>query len=107
MTRREGTEARRHEVESGQKIRYDVRFKGTVQGVNFRWTTCRVAERFEVAGWVRNEPDGSVRLVAEGGQEELERFVAAVQEAMAGYVRETSIGRGAAAGDLEGFSIRR
>jgi acylphosphatase len=88
-------------------VRFEVVFKGAVQGVNFRWTTCRVAERFDVAGWVRNERDGSVRLVAEGEQEELERFVEAVQEAMAGYVRETSIDQGAATGDLEGFSITR
>ncbi len=90
-----------------EKIRFQVVFTGTVQGVNFRWTTCRTAERFDVSGWVRNERDGSVRMVAEGDAEELERFVAAVQEAMAGYIRETSIERGAATGDLEGFTITR
>lgn len=51
---------------------------GRVQGVFFRDTTRREAQRREISGWVRNEPDGSVRLVAEGPQEaltELERFL--------------------------------
>ena len=87
--------------------RFEVVFRGNVQGVNFRWMTCRVAERFEVVGRVRNDADGSVRLVAEGNQEELEQFVEAVQEAMAGYIRETSIDHGAAINDLDGFSITR
>ena len=46
--------------------RYDVTFTGHVQGVGFRWTTCRVAKRYDVNGWVRNESDGTVRCVAEG-----------------------------------------
>ncbi len=86
--------------------RYEIVFSGRVQGVNFRWTTCRVAERFDVAGWVRNESDGTVRCVAEGDPAELDRFVRAVEEAMAGFVRETTVAQAAASGDLEGFRIR-
>ena len=86
--------------------RYDITFTGRVQGVNFRWTACRVAERFDVAGWVRNEPAGSVRCVVEGDESELEAFVEAVREAMAGYIKDTRITREKAVGDLEGFGIR-
>ncbi len=86
--------------------RYDVTFTGRVQGVNFRWTACRVAERFAVAGWVRNELDGSVRCVAEGEAAELDRFIQSVKEAMAGNIRDTRISRAPAQGDLEGFRVR-
>ncbi|MHC4785703.1 MAG: acylphosphatase [Planctomycetota bacterium] len=86
--------------------RYDITFTGRVQGVNFRWTTCQVAGRFAVAGWVRNERDGSVRCVVEGTPGELEAFVAAVEEAMSGYVKDTRVAREQAVGDLEGFDIR-
>ncbi len=86
-------------------LRYDVTFTGRVQGVNFRWTTCRVARRFDVAGWVRNERDGSVRCVAEGEPAELDAFVKAVQQAMAGYIEETRVSQAPARGDLEGFGI--
>ncbi len=87
------------------KTRYDISFIGRVQGVGFRWTACNVANRFDVAGWVRNEPDGSVRCVAEGEPGELDAFVAAVQEAMSGYVKETRVGQGQPADDLEGFKV--
>ena len=90
----------------GVLARYDVTFTGRVQGVNFRWTTCRVAGQYSVAGWVRNQPGGSVRMVAEGEPQELDRFVGAVQEAMAGFIEATSIESAAAQGGLEGFSVR-
>ena len=86
--------------------RYDVTFTGHVQGVGFRWTTCRVAERYDLNGWVRNEPDGTVRCVAEGGRHQLDKFVAEVQAAMAGNINETRITPGTPRGDLNNFGIR-
>ena len=67
-------------------IRYTVHFSGQVQGVGFRYTTERVAKGFRVAGFVQNLHDGRVRAVAEGDREELDRFVRAVCDRMAGYV---------------------
>lgn len=52
--------------------------RGRVQGVFFRDTTRRVATSLGVAGWARNEPDGSVRVHAEGepaAVEQLLRFL--------------------------------
>ena len=57
-----------------------VYYSGRVQGVGFR-ATCRwLAGGFEVAGYVRNLPDGRVEVVAEGESAELDRFLAAIQE---------------------------
>ena len=39
---------------------------GEVQGVFFRDSTRQEADRQGVAGWVRNRPDGTVELHAEG-----------------------------------------
>lgn len=86
--------------------RYDIRFTGRVQGVGFRMTAQRVARDYAVAGWVRNEPDGSVRCAAEGETSELDRFVEAVQRAMAGNIQDTQIQRGTATGEFSEFSIR-
>ena len=47
---------------------------GRVQGVGFRRYVARWARRLALAGWVRNEPDGSVRLVAEGDRAALDRL---------------------------------
>jgi len=39
---------------------------GAVQGVGFRYFTQREADRLGLSGWVRNLPDGSVEVYAEG-----------------------------------------
>jgi acylphosphatase len=49
---------------------------GRVQGVNFRYYTEREAGRLGVAGWVRNEPDGSVACHVEGDPDAVDALVA-------------------------------
>jgi acylphosphatase len=56
-------------------VRYRVLISGRVQGVFFRDTCRRMAERHGVSGWVRNLPDGSVEAVFEGSAEEVCRLV--------------------------------
>lgn len=48
---------------------------GRVQGVSFRWYTEERARELGVTGWVRNEPDGSVMLHAEGADEAVDALV--------------------------------
>jgi acylphosphatase len=43
-----------------------VKVTGRVQGVSFRWYAVQEGQRLGVAGWVRNEPDGSVAAYVEG-----------------------------------------
>ncbi|MDH3680030.1 MAG: acylphosphatase [Acidimicrobiia bacterium] len=45
--------------------------KGRVQGVGFRFTTWRLAAELGVLGWVRNRPDGSVEVWAQGTEDSL------------------------------------
>lgn len=57
-------------------IAVDVRVTGRVQGVFFRARTREEAQRLGVTGWVRNEPDGSVRVHVEGEPQAVEALVA-------------------------------
>ena len=50
------------------------RVDGRVQGVGFRWYVREQARALALAGWVRNEPDGTVVLVAAGEAAMLETF---------------------------------
>jgi acylphosphatase len=45
--------------------------RGRVQGVGFRWFVEREAVMLQIAGWVRNNPDGSVEVLAQGTREQL------------------------------------
>lgn len=81
-------------------------FTGRVQGVGFRYAALQVAREFEVSGFVSNLPDGRVVLEAEGSPEELEAFIAAVQERMDGYVRKVDRHTSVRAPQFSGFTIK-
>jgi acylphosphatase len=53
---------------------------GRVQGVGFRYYTQKKAEEFDIKGFVRNRPDGSVYIEAEGTPEALEAFAGWCEE---------------------------
>ena len=48
---------------------------GRVQGVFFRDSTRRKARKLGLTGWVSNESDGIVKVVAEGEEKKLEEFI--------------------------------
>ena len=67
-------------------------FSGTVQGVGFRFTTANTARRFPgVFGRVRNLPDGTVELLAEGIKTEVEALIGELSDRMSGYIVRTDI----------------
>ena len=51
---------------------------GLVQGVGFRWFVRETARRLDLAGWVKNRPDGSVEVAAEGSADAIEALRVAV-----------------------------
>ena len=48
--------------------------KGNVQGVFYRATAKKVADKLNLTGWIKNTKDGSVEAAVTGEKEMLEQF---------------------------------
>jgi len=81
-------------------------FSGHVQGVGFRFTTERLAEKFGLAGFVRNLSDGRVELVCEGEKTVLNNFLAELEGTMREYITDYSTKWGKANNLFSSFHIR-
>ncbi len=57
-------------------IAYSIKVEGTVQGVFFRKSAQEKAMQLGLAGWVKNEVDGSVKIFVQGYQHGLSDFIA-------------------------------
>ena len=57
------------------KLLYKIRITGHVQGVGFRYSTAGEARYRGIKGIVKNMPDGSVYIEAEGTLDQLTSFV--------------------------------
>jgi acylphosphatase len=66
-------------------------FVGHVQGVGFRFTAYRVASRHRLTGFVRNLPDGTVEMLAQGSADDIEECIQDIQDSFGGYIRDTKI----------------
>jgi acylphosphatase len=68
--------AARFRAVTDQTLALQLTVRGRVQGVFFRDSTRREAERRELAGWAANRPDGSVEVVLEGRAEDVRELAA-------------------------------
>lgn len=64
-------------------------FIGRVQGVGFRFTAYNIAKRSLLTGYVRNLPDGSVEMLAQGNEKDIEDCLRDIKETLPNHVRET------------------
>ncbi len=56
-------------------VRAHLYISGRVQGVFFRYETCRLAKKLGVTGWVKNLSDDRVEAVFEGENETVQRLI--------------------------------
>ena len=81
--------------------------RGRVQGVGFRWFVEREAHILKIAGWVRNNPDGSVEVLAMGTRDQLAGLRSRLQEGpRAARVDDVEESEAEAVAGLSSFQVR-
>ena len=88
-----------------EAMRRHIYYSGRVQGVGFRYTAHRIAQRFAVTGWVRNLPDGRVEMLVEGSADEAQAFLNRLAESMADNIQSVQQHDEAETGEFSSFEI--
>jgi len=68
-----------------------VLFRGHVQGVGFRYMARQIAQQYNVAGFVRNLPDGTVEMFLQGPDQDIDNCLREIQDSFTGYLRATQV----------------
>ena len=89
-------------------IRITAVARGEVQGVGYRYFVTGCARAAGVIGFVKNLPDGSVQMVAEGERTALDTFVRMVKAEGDAVIRVDllTVTEGEASGEFAGFTVR-
>jgi acylphosphatase len=66
-------------------------FTGHVQGVGFRFTAHHIASGYRLTGFVRNLPDATVEMLAQGTPDDIDSCISQIQNSFAGYMRDSII----------------
>jgi len=84
-------------------------FEGRVQGVGFRYATRQITLGFDVIGWVKNLPDGSVELVLEGDEDEVIEFISELtdESPLSHHIKSMRDETIPQLEDVKGFTITR
>ncbi len=90
-----------------EQVRAHIKIRGRVQGVWFRALAQERARELGVRGWVRNCPDGSVEVVAEGEKNALQRLITWCHKGPEGaLVTDVEVKWEPHRGEFQDFSIR-
>jgi acylphosphatase len=83
--------------------------RGRVQGVGYRYYVTGCARKAGISGFVKNLPDGSVLIVAEGSDGAIDTFVRMVQADGDTLIRvdELEVAKSRPTGEFSGFWIRK
>ncbi|RMH13354.1 MAG: acylphosphatase [Planctomycetota bacterium] len=86
--------------------RRSVVYEGRVQGVGFRAMVSKLARPMPLTGWVRNEPDGSVRLEVQGDEIDIARLLASIRQQRGETITAEHTREMECVPDEQGFEIR-
>ena len=81
--------------------------RGRVQGVGFRWFVEWEAHMLGIAGWVRNNPDGTVEVLAQGTRDQLVGLHSRLREGpRAARIDDVEVSNAEPVSGLTSFQIR-
>ena len=84
---------------------YQLTYSGKVQGVGFRYTVKRIADKYLIVGWARNLPNGSVDVFVQGEQLALDSFLKGVDHYFQDNIKDKKMTEENPL-QLNGFEIR-
>ena len=92
---------------NNEYIRLNAVVSGRVQGVGFRESVRYQAQKMALKGWVRNNFNGSVQVLAEGPRADLEDFLMYLwQGPIVARVSDVQADWQPASGEFDEFSVR-
>lgn len=84
-----------------------LQYRGRVQGVGFRFTVLTIARPLRITGYVRNMPDGSVEIRAEGPESDLNELIKLIRHSqLAPFIRNQSVNWHPPDGTFDSFTIK-
>lgn len=84
-----------------------IKISGDVQGVSYRFWANKAAKKIGVAGWAKNDHDGSVTILAQGEKEALSKMIAWTKEGSPlSTVAEITVEEAEPIEGLKGFSVK-
>jgi acylphosphatase len=86
--------------------RAEIYYSGSVQGVGFRFTADRLAPVFKLKGYVKNMPDGRVKIIAEGEEDKIKSFLDAIENEMGHHASDKQINWEPPTNEFKNFGIR-
>jgi acylphosphatase len=86
--------------------RAEVAFYGRVQGIGFRFSAENIANAYKLTGFVRNLPDGSVEVVVEGEEREINKLLDTLNEELDNYIEKYNLNWFPPTGEFKRFTIR-
>ncbi len=95
-----------HRTTKIMKKRVYLYYNGYVQGVGFRFTTEYIARDLHLTGWVKNLPDGRVKVICEGEESAIKDFLNRLDDKMKRYIQDRDIEWQEYKGEFKDFDIR-
>ena len=78
-------------IPGGGRSRLRLAVRGRVQGVGFRYTTCRIADKYGLTGFVRNCPDGTVQALMQGTANQIDLCISEIKDHFGRFVRDVTL----------------